>query len=93
MDTNQGSLRQVLKGSVTGLTLLECQNFEYNVKEVRNAYETNLLKSGELDERMYLSNDPVLATSASPVSTAPVTPMPHIPRRGLVLVGGACLLI
>ncbi|KAF2348521.1 Retinoblastoma-associated protein A-box, partial [Trinorchestia longiramus] len=82
---------KLLKGSTNGLCLLECQHFDHNVKEVRNAYEANLLTSGEFDDRMFLTNDKVLGLpdsgASSPVPTAPVTPMPHLPKRGLMLPG------
>uniref|UniRef100_A0A6A7FZ97 Retinoblastoma-like protein 2 n=1 Tax=Hirondellea gigas TaxID=1518452 RepID=A0A6A7FZ97_9CRUS len=83
--------KKLLKGPHNGMCLLESQNFDYNVKEVRNAYETELLSSGEFDERMFLSNDKVLgltgSNAASPVSSASVTPMPDMPNRTLILPG------
>lgn len=80
---------QLLKGTTNGLSLLECQHFDHNVKEVSNAYEANLLTSGEFDDRKFLTNHKVLGlpdNEASLIPTAPVTPMPHLPKRGITLV-------
>ena len=59
-----------MKGTEQGTGLLNQQNFDHNVKEIKNVYEEYLLSCGQFDERMFL-NDFVVVKGTGSLPSSP----------------------